>query len=468
MSDNPEYDDPIVESDGEAELNPTVKTMENKIREICNTLPGTGINFHLPQGRFSNNGKPRLVRLLIASGEMKGRLLDNYRNVPDDMPPYNVYDRVSSENSNVVTGSTCNVQLEFGDFMFVTADTFQPVLCIERKTVSDMFSSIIDGRIFSQKIRMLASGLRPQQCAVLIVIKSLQEWFDTGNVATTVRKYCATLAIADGITVDLCTEDTLPLYLVEKDEWLNQPKRFAGSHPQIQPRLDAQTTFFNQMYDVMQRFYSLAEPYETDILESFMSLLPEQLHEHWKLAGGATIGLSLPSGERRKQLSESVNILGTIKGTKAANLMDTQTMTGAMLINFAGVSADKAKLIAEVLPTMSHIVAAYEKLPSHELRCNLMAKLAPGLGPKRSEVIYNHVVPEQTRNMYLDRDVKNETSLPDGKRKRTKVAVENETKIWKSIETKSFYSITTNTSVRNEPQNKSNKRTKMFVSDFDD
>ena len=58
--------------------------------------------------------------------------------------------------------------LPIGDIHIINKDTQQIMICIERKTVSDLYSSIRDGRHREQKKRAL-SHLKPHQFVYCIL-----------------------------------------------------------------------------------------------------------------------------------------------------------------------------------------------------------------------------------------------------------------------------------------------------------
>ena len=52
-------------------------------------------------------------------------------------------------------------QLDIGDILYVNSENHSEIKCIvERKTLNDLSSSIIDGRYKEQKCRLLSSGIR--------------------------------------------------------------------------------------------------------------------------------------------------------------------------------------------------------------------------------------------------------------------------------------------------------------------
>lgn len=86
-------------------------------------------------------------------------------------------------------------QLDIGDILYVNTDSNETVCIIERKTLDDLSSSIIDGRYKEQKQRLLASGIK-----VIYIIEGLAK-NSHGVKYSTLQSAILNMQLRDNITV---------------------------------------------------------------------------------------------------------------------------------------------------------------------------------------------------------------------------------------------------------------------------
>lgn len=391
-----------------------------------------------PQGTFKLNtkkGEDPFVNMFITSGELNHRryLCEFYRKYPDTMPPYNVIDRDDDAAAGDAEG-TRNIVMSVGDVVFASNSNLYVV--VELKTIGDMYNSIIKGnRAISQKLRMRGTGVRPSQLIWMILVDSIEEYYSNNHVCETVRNYMDSVSIADGMKVEILTEALLPLRLRELYTWLNRPKRFAGPDPQVKERSERQAEFFSGMADVIQKMDKTPE-WQIDALDIVMSFLPEELHAVWIEHGGEPYGLGPATKQRATEFAESHSFTAAIPTSNKSHLAgSTVAKTAAMLKQFPGISSNTADEIARRWPTFTHLLLAYELLVSHAARVGMIAKYVDGIGAKRSEDIYLHMVPMHMRNALMKRDAILDTANDAGRRSMKASALKLEEHAYKCLDT---------------------------------
>jgi ERCC4-type nuclease len=370
--------------------------------------------------------------MFITSGELNHRpyLREFYTKYPGTMPPYNVIER--DDNAEQDEG-TRNMVLSVGDVVFASNTNLYVV--VELKTISDMYNSIIKGnRALSQKLRMRGTGVRSSQLIWMILVNSIEEYYSNNHVSETVRNYMDSVSIADGMKVEILTEALLPLRLRELYTWLNRPKRFAGPDPQVKERSEHQAEFFSGMEEAIRKMDKIPE-WQVDALDIFMSFLPEELKGAWIEHGGQPYGFGPATKERAAEFAETHSFTAAIPTSNKSHLAgSTVAKTAAMLKQFPGISSNTADEIARRWPTFTHLLLSYEMLVSHAARIGMIAKYVDGIGAKRSEDIYLHMVPMHMRTALMKRDAIMDTANDAGRRSMKASALKIEEHAYKCLE----------------------------------
>ena len=111
-------------------------------------------------------------------------------------------------------------QLDIGDILYVNSENHSEIKCIvERKTLNDLSSSIIDGRYKEQKCRLLSSG-----CKVIYILEGMAK-NKFGVKFSTLLSAMLNMQIRDNITV-IRTKDlaeTASILIMLKDKIKDMP-----------------------------------------------------------------------------------------------------------------------------------------------------------------------------------------------------------------------------------------------------
>jgi len=128
--------------------------------------------------------------------------------------------------------STVSAQLPVADIWIGSTESQDAVqshgLLIERKTVADLESSILDGRYREQRIRLVSAATTWNAHPIYIIEGDLDRLGKIRLTAQALMKHITRLSLRYQITVfqTACVEETVRLLLLLNDQWKDDPTTF--------------------------------------------------------------------------------------------------------------------------------------------------------------------------------------------------------------------------------------------------
>lgn len=391
-----------------------------------------------PQGKLQL-GEKEVIRLAIDYREFTpGKLLRHaYENNPEVLPPWSLMVRAgdgeddeSVEERKKQLAETDGVQvvdqklgnLDVGDFVFFHAETLEPVVVVERKTLADANSSIIGqtskdslvsehNRSISQFYRLGALGLPLRQIYYLIEA-TCEQLYKSDDECIRVWSNLTSRQVCHGVSVEVVENGIYSaLWLARMYVFLNKPHHLPAPGTGIEPVSDKQANVFKIWRDYFDKLRTCDDRWAMSVVDSMLALLPEELRE----VTVSTFGISLPSPERQRAFCESVNPLKAIPSQRKALLENPYFQAGAMFIQLPGIAGDKALALAKQFGSIYLLGKAYELIPYRQGRERFLSNHFTGIGVKTSTGVYERVVPyTKLRAEWDKRDVDNGHARENG------------------------------------------------------